>query len=148
MSTEANKAIVRRFFEEYWNQRKLDTLGEYVSPERLHHFGKRAEAHGLDQMRGMNTLWYSAAPDFKYHVEQLIGEGDRIAALVSFTGTQTGTHHVAGRSLPPSSRTFSVTEMFIFRIAEGKIVESWAVWDRLSLLEQLGGSDAPFEAAP
>ena len=91
----------------------------------------------------MNTLWYSAAPDFKYHVEQLIGEGDRIAALVSFTGTQTGTHHVAGRSLPPSNRTFSVAEMFVFRIADGKIVESWAVWDPLSLLEQLGGIAIP-----
>jgi predicted ester cyclase len=138
MSTEANKAIVRRFFEEYGNQRKLETLGDYVSPERLHHFGKRAEAHGFDQMRSMNTLWYSAAPDFEYHVEKLIGEGDRIATLVSFTGTQTGTQHVAGRSLPPSNRSFSVAEMFVFRIAVDKIVESRAVRDRLSLLEQLG----------
>jgi predicted ester cyclase len=91
-------------------------------------------------MHNMNRLWNSAAPDFRYHVEQLIGEGDKVAALVSFTGTQTGTHHIAGRSFPPSNRTFNVAEMFVFRIADGKITESWAVWDRLSLLEQLGGS--------
>ena len=145
MSIEANKTIARRFFEEYWNQRKLETLGEYVSPERLHHFGAKAEAHGLDQMRRMNRLWHSAAPDFKYHIEQLIGEGDRVAALVNFTGTQTGAHYVAGRSLPPSNRTFNVAEMFVFRIADGKIVESWATWDRLSLLEQLGGIATPVD---
>jgi len=74
MSIEANQAIVRRFFEEYWNQRKLETLGEYVSPERLDHFGTKAEAHGPNQMHNMNRLWSSAAPDFRCHVEQLIGK--------------------------------------------------------------------------
>ena len=143
MSVEANKAVVRRFFEEYWNDRNVETLGEYVSPQRLHHFGTKAEAHGLDQMRSMNRLWFAAAPDFKYHVESLIGEGDRVAALVTFTGTHTGTHHVAGRTVPPSNKPLCVAEMFVFRIADGKIVESWATWDRLSLLEQLGATAIP-----
>ena len=57
MSVEANKAIVRRFFEEFWNEGKVEPLGEYVSSERLHHFGTKAETHGLDQMRSMRRLW-------------------------------------------------------------------------------------------
>jgi predicted ester cyclase len=138
MSIEDNKAVVRRFFEEYWNEKKLDTLGEFISPGRIHHFGEKAEPHGPDHMRMTHKLWYDAAPDFQYHIEQLIGEGDRVAALVTFTGTHTGTHRVAGRTAPPSNNAFREAEMFVFRIADGKIVESWAAWDRLSFLEQIG----------
>jgi hypothetical protein len=54
MSIEANKAVVRRFFEEYWN--------------------------GPDHMLIAHKLWYDAAPDFQCRIEQLIGEGDRVAA--------------------------------------------------------------------
>lgn len=138
MSVEANKAIVRRFFEEYWNKRDLETVDEYVSSDRIHHFGTQVAAHSLDQMRNTNRLWRQAAPDFRYHVEELIGEGDKVAALVSFTGTHTGMHHIAGFAAPPSNHRFQEAEMFIFRIADGKIIETWATWDRLSFIEQLG----------
>jgi len=138
MSNEANKAIVMRFFDEYWNGRNFDTLGEYISPDRVHHFGTKVEPQSHDHMRRMHVLWYDALPDFRYHVEHLIAEGDKVAAFVTFTGTHTGTHHVAGRTAPPSNRPLNEAEMFLFRIAGGKIVESWATWDRLGVLEQLG----------
>jgi hypothetical protein len=53
MSIEIKKAIVRRFFDEFWNERRFETLGEYVFPERLHHCGTKVEAHGLEQMRSI-----------------------------------------------------------------------------------------------
>jgi len=46
-------------------------------------------------------------------------------------------------ALPPSHKPMRVAETVIFRIADGKIVESWATWDRLSLLQQLGAAPAP-----
>ena len=61
----------------------------------------------------------------------------------SFTGTQTGTFEVASRTLPPSNEKLDEAEILIMRIANGKIVESWATWDRLSVLEQLGGITKP-----
>jgi predicted ester cyclase len=74
---------------------------------------------------------------------RLISERDKVATLVYFTGIQTVTHHIAGRTVPPSSQPFKEAEMFILRIADGKIVESWATRDRLSLLEQLGAVAIP-----
>src|SRR6202035_438951 len=60
-----------------------------------------------------------------------------------YTRSHTGTFTVAGRTLTPSNRTIDETETIMSRVANGKIVESWATWDRLSLLERLGAIAKP-----
>lgn len=64
-------------------------------------------------------------------------------ARVLFTGTHMGTFRLSSHTLPPSSKSLREAEILIFRIADGKIVESWATWDRLNLLQQLGVVPAP-----
>jgi predicted ester cyclase len=82
--------------------------------------------------------WRAAIPDFHYQIEALIAEGDLVVARAIFTGTLTGRLEFETLTLPPSHKPIRVAETVIFRIADGKIVESWATWDRLSLLQQLG----------
>lgn len=65
-------------------------------------------------------------------------EGDSVVARLTFTGTHTGMLSIASRTLPATEKPFSVREIIVFRLVEGKIREIWPVWDRLSLLEQLG----------
>jgi predicted ester cyclase len=50
---------------------------------------------------------------------------------------------LGSHTLPPSGKPLREAEILIFRIADGKIVESWATWDHLSLLQQLGAAPAP-----
>jgi predicted ester cyclase len=145
MSIEANKAIVRRHLEDAWNEDRIDELEEYVDTLHVHFSGKKREILGPNQIRTLIKIWRDAAPDFRWHIQDMIGEDDKIVALVSFTGTHTGMHHVAGRTIPPTGRTFSEAEIIITRIANGKIVETWSTWDRLSLLEQLGATAEPSE---
>ena len=77
-------------------------------------------------------------PGYRCYIEDMIAEGDRVVTLLRFTGTQTGTFEVASRTLAPSNRSIDEAEILIMRVVGGKIVESWATWDRLSVLEQLG----------
>ena len=138
MTVEKNKAIARRFFEDAWNQNKTDELNEYISTDRIHHYGARAAKEGPDELRAAIKNWRGAMPDYQCYIDDMIAEGDRVVTLLRFTGTQTGTFEVAGRTLPPSNANLNESEILIFRIANGKIVESWATWDRLSVLRQLG----------
>ena len=146
MSIDKNKLIVRRFFESAWNQNIVSDLEEYISAERIHHFGAKSLKHSTDGLRAMIRNWRSAMPDYHARIENMIGEGDLVVVLLQFTGTQTGTFEIASRILEPTNRKIDESEILIFRISQGKIVESWATWDRLSVLEQLGA--APPRATP
>jgi predicted ester cyclase len=73
----------------------------------------------------------------------MIAEEDRVVTLLRFTGTHTGTpFEVASHTVQPSGRRIDEAEILIMRVANGKVVESWATWDRLSLLQQLGAINA------
>ena len=137
MTIEENKAIAGRFFEDAWNQNKTDDLAEYIWTDRIHHFGARVAREGPDELRAAIKNWRGAMPDYRCYIGDMIAEGDRVATLLRFTGTQTGTFEVAGRTLAPSNAKLDEAEILIFRMANGKIVESWATWDRLSVLQQL-----------
>lgn len=130
MSTEENKAVMRRFFEEAWNHNKLSVVEETFSADnRL----------GPDQLREMITAWRTAIPDYHCHIEDIVAEGDMVVTRLRFTGTHTSASlQIAGRTAAPQNKTFEEAEMVMTRLKNGKVVEAWATWDRLSFLEQLG----------
>jgi predicted ester cyclase len=138
MTIEENKAAVRRHLEDAWNRNKVTELEEYVSPDHVHYSGKKVETLGPNEIRALISNCLGGIPDFQWHIEDLIGEDDRVVARVRFTGTHTGTFQVASRTLPPSNKRVDEAEIIITRVADGKIVESWSTWDRLSMLGQLG----------
>ena len=92
----------------------------------------------------MIKVWRTAIPDYQCHVEQLVAEGDLVVMRLRFTGTHSaGPLTVSGRTASPRNRTLEESELLMFRFRDGKTVESWATWDRLSFLEQLGAIDKP-----
>jgi predicted ester cyclase len=138
MSESNGKAIVRRFFDEAWNQNRVAELDEYISADNIHH-GPSEDGHrGPKEIRQVITRWRAGFPDFRYQIEALIAEDDLVVARVTMIGTHTGVLSFASRTLPPTGKALREPEIFIFRIAGGKAVEYWATWDRLSALEQLG----------
>ena len=82
----------------------------------------------------------SSIPDFHATIEDLIAEGDKVAARMIFGGTHTGGEFMG---IPPSGRPFAFSATAIFRIEGGKIVEHWGDEDALGWLQQLGAMPAP-----
>jgi predicted ester cyclase len=134
----ANKALVRRFFEEGLGRGNLDLIDELVAPDAVMHNPLILDAPPRS-VRGSVEMLRRAFPDLSVEVLDLIAEGDRVAAFLRLSGTNTGAYRRGGAT----HRQASMRAFFIWRIADGRLVESWGVADRFDLLQQLGiiGSD-------
>jgi len=138
MPIEDDKRVVRRFFEEVWNRNDVSKLDEILSSENTHYFGANLGRVGPNEVRAIIENWRRGFPDFQYHVEDMIAEGDRVVSRVRFTGTHAGNFEIDGRTLGPTNSKIEGAEIFIMRVMSEKIVESWTAWDRLGVLRQLG----------
>lgn len=143
MSTEENKMIARRQFEEIWNQDKLDLIDRYFAPDFLN-FGRPCPPELVCQIV---LAWRTAFPDLQFTIEEQIVEADQVLSRCTCSGTHLGTfvHPLVG-SLPPTGKCFTVQQMHLTRLRDGRIVEHWAVRDDLAMLQQLGMVFMPGEA--
>jgi steroid delta-isomerase-like uncharacterized protein len=133
MSVDANKAIVRTFVAA-WNSGDLDRLGELMADDCVLDVGGETVACGPTATRAIATHWRGAFPDYRFDLLDLIGEGDKVVARMPFTGTQIGPL----MGIPPTGRAVRVSEIVIFRVVAGKIVEAWEEYDDLGMRRQLG----------
>ena len=143
MSAAGNKEIVRRFFEDAWNQNKVAELGEYISANNITHPGTLTWPFGPKEFAQLMEIWRTGFPDYQCQIHEMIEEGNTVAARITFWGTQTGRFEVASRTLPATGKKIFDTEILFFHLTDGKITEIWATWDRLSVLEQLGAIAKP-----
>jgi predicted ester cyclase len=126
-----NKALVQRFFEEIINQRNLAALDQFVPPGGINH----TVPPGMPQETNLFLGQYlNAFPDVQATVEDLMADGDKVVARVSYRGT----HRGAFRGIAPTGKQIAVMGINIFRIANGKLVEHWGLTDRLAVLNQVG----------
>lgn len=133
MSTEDNKALVHRAFE-VLNKKNLSVLDELIDPNFVYHFAAYPPVQGIKGLQQVFSTYLTAFPDLQMTIEDLIGEGDKVAARVTGRGTQRG--ELMG--IPPTGKQVTVTALHIFRIANGKLVEQWQNSDDLGLMQQLG----------
>jgi steroid delta-isomerase-like uncharacterized protein len=140
MNTERNKAIARRWSEELWSQGNLAVASEIISPDYVRHDpGDPFPAQGPEDVKRIVTMLRSMLPDLTITVEQMVAEGDYVVSR--YTSTATDTRGYMG--MPPTGKTIRTSAMQMFRFADGKIVESWAVRDDLGTLRQLGHFPRP-----
>ncbi|MGZ9113377.1 MAG: ester cyclase [Brevundimonas sp.] len=132
--SDSNKTLVRRFFAEIWSTGDLTLRDAYLSPDYRGHLSGSAETVDREGW----TQWFlgfrSAFPDALFTVEDLIGEGDRVAARLTMRGTHLGVLN----GIPPTGRPVVVSGMSIERVVDGRIVEGWNENDALGMLTQLG----------
>lgn len=133
MSVEQNKAIMRRYVEEVWNRGNIAVISEFVAPN---HVGHRAgkDIKGLAEFKDWVTSNRNAFPDLHFEIHSQIAEED----MVVNTWTLTGTHKGEFMGIAATGKKFTVPGVSIYRLSEGKQVESWGYWDRLPVLQQLG----------
>jgi len=135
MSAEENKAIVRRQEEELFTQGNLDAADEIFAPNYVGHDPSNPEdIRGLEAAKQAASDYRKAFPDLQVIIEELIAEGDKVAARVRFRGT----HQGELEGIAPTDRRVESTGIVISRIEGGKIAEDWANLDDLGLMSQLG----------
>jgi steroid delta-isomerase-like uncharacterized protein len=135
--SEDNKSIVRRWFD-VLETGKLDMADDVIAPDFIVHDSSMPEAKGPEGMKQRARLLRTAFPDIKYTFGEWVTEGDKVATH----WTLRGTHKGAFRDIAPTGKQVAVTGTVIFRLANGKIQESWVNWDALGLMEQLGAFPA------
>jgi len=132
-SNTKQMSVVRRYYDEALNSHveRLDAIlaDSFVEHEVVP--GLPPTREGLKQKYVQLRAGFS---DLRFMVEDLVPSSDRIAARVQVSGTHDGVF----MGQPPTGRRFVVTAVGIFRVAHGRIVEHWGVFDQMSMLAQLG----------
>ena len=133
MSSEENKALTRRLYEDVFNQRQLAHVDELCSADHVFH-NPPTTLHGREEFKQLLSLYLTAFPDARFTVEDEIAEGDRVASRYTFRGTHQG--ELMG--IAPTGKQVTVTGIIINRIVGGKSAEGWLNFDALGMLQQLG----------
>lgn len=129
------RRVIERYFEEVWNQGKLDVLDELLARDYVNHSSSIADSPpGPAGVKPIVTAMRSAFPDLHYTIERMVIGSDAVAVRVRMTGTHEGEFF----GIPPTGRPFDVTQTNIELFRDGKIVAHWRNTDELSLMRQLG----------
>jgi predicted ester cyclase len=132
--SEENKSVVREFFEEVVNADNLDRADELVSPGYVEHqeLPGGEDRQGIEVAKGFQSLMRRAFPDFRFEVEDLIAEGDKVAARVSVSGTYPG--EMMGLPRPASGLAHRVSRCSASRkarwLSTGRCLRRWICCNR------------------
>jgi predicted ester cyclase len=142
MGTEDNKSVVRRLVEECVNTHRDELLDRFVAGDVTVHPGTPGTApdtEGLDQLRASFRRFRATFPDLHVGLDQVLAEGDLVAARWTASGTQSG--QLAG--IDPTGAHVRWDGTDIYRLAGGRIVEWWRNDDVVWLLHQVGRDLVP-----
>lgn len=135
MSTDRNKKLVRRLFEEVFNKRKLNLVGDLLAPDYQLHDPFLADLEvGPEGYKKVQQMFFQAFPDADCGIEDQYADEDTVVTRWTMTGTQTGDLP----DLPATGRFVKVSGITISWLSHGKIAEQWQIWDSLGFLRQLG----------
>ena len=130
-----NSELIRRWFEQVWNQGRLEAIDQMSHPH-TRGYGQAEHGRQID-MNEFKQLWHNlraAFPDIRVTVHDTVEQGDKVAAR----WTANMTHRGNFLGIEASGRTASITGISFQRIEDGKIIEGWDNWDQLGLLVQIG----------
>jgi steroid delta-isomerase-like uncharacterized protein len=133
MTSEQNKAIVRRAFEEPWKG-SLDVIDELIATDYIGHDPANPEPlRGPAGVKEFISTYRAAFPDARITVEQQLAEGD----LVATRWTGRGTHEGELMGISPTGKRVTVSGLTVSRLEGGKIVEEFQNWDTFGMMQQL-----------
>jgi steroid delta-isomerase-like uncharacterized protein len=141
MSAEENKALVRRFVEEFWNKGNTAAADELMASAAVIHL-PTGDVLNPNELKIFGGTWRESFPDWHSTFEELIAEGDRVAER--WTGR--GTHLGELQGIPPTGKRVEGPGSVFYRIVGGKIVELRASFDMMGLMQQLGALVNPKHA--
>ncbi len=143
MPVKENIELIRRWFQEVWNEGKIQTVEELFHPEGVAsgHFGAQSQIRGPKEFVPFVERIRGAFPDIKVSVDDTFGARDKVVVRWSASMTHTGEGFGA-----PTNKPVRLTGITIVRIVKGQLVEGWDNWDQLGMLEQIGAYKPPENA--
>ncbi len=134
----ANEAVVRRYYEQMCNERKNELAAELFTADHVMHDPQVPTEVGPQGMAD-TVAAYQRGVDGHWGIEEIFSVDDRV--VVRWTGT--GTHNGEINGIPPTGKRIRVDAITIHQLRDGKIAETWEVWDTLGFLQQLGVVPTP-----
>lgn len=135
---EENKRIVRRVMEEVVNGGNLDVIEDLFAEDYVDHNLSSGGSH-REKLKEHHAMIRAAFPDWHTAGEYMSAEGGRVV----YRGTNSGTHRGEFMGMAPTGKRYSVEEIHIYRIAEGKVTEHRGLVAMMSMMKQLGLMPAP-----
>ena len=132
--SEENKALVRRMFEEAYNANNLAIVDEVIAKDYVGYYPDSQKKRGPEEVRQHFARDHAGWPDALITIDDQVAEGDKVVTRWTWGGTHTG-HWF---KVVPTGKYSTCPGVTISRIAGGKIVEAWWIWDNLGFLGQLG----------
>lgn len=131
MTTEQNKAIVRKFIAASADDDQ-PALMELLSPDFAAHLAEGPAQRDVFLLH--NSVFAKAFSDRQFTINELVAEGDKVMVRATWRGTHTSSF----RGLSPTGKRIAISAFIADRIQDGKIVEHWSLFDQLSMMQQLG----------
>jgi len=135
--SQDNKALTERWFEEVWNKGRAEAIREMVTEDLVVHGLSDAKGEaikGVKEFDRFHSQFVNAFPNIQVKVEDLIAEGDKVAARCTVSAKHTGD----ALGFAPTHADVDFTGIAIVRIKDGKIVEAWNNFDFMKMNRQLG----------
>jgi len=133
--SENNKALVRRWFNEVWNQRQARSIDELLAADGvIYGLIENAPMKGAAEFKKFHEVYCGAFPDLQIVVDDMIAEGDRVAIRCTVKGQHLGDH----LGLKATNAPVEFSGMAIVVIRDGRIVEGWNNFDFAQMNKQLG----------
>ena len=135
MASECDR-LVRRWFEEVWNEGRAEAIDELLSPDCVVHGlgGAEATSSGPELFKGFYARFKGAFPDIRITVDEVIADGDRCAVRFSCDATHQGDH----LGIAATQQPVLFTAMAFTHWKNGQIVEAWNNVDMVSVLQPIG----------
>lgn len=133
MSTEQNKTAVRHFIDAF-DAGDLDSAVVVFTPNAVVHNSGAPDPFNVEGFKQLGGVFLTAFPGGKHTIEDLIVEGDKVVSRVTYRGTHTGDF----MGIPPTGKSVTVSAIIVDQFANGKIVETWRLFDQMSMMQQLG----------
>lgn len=137
--SEENKKLVREFVEVCQSQHQMERMSEFISTELVNHNPLPGYPPTFEGAKATNEAGIKAFPDMKVIIHDMFAEGDKVSTYK----TVVGTHQSEYMGIPATGKKVEIAIMDVFRVADGKLVEHWAIADSMSLMMQLGAMNPP-----
>jgi steroid delta-isomerase-like uncharacterized protein len=133
---DANKAVVRRFFNEILATKNMAAAAEILAEDYKNYFpGTPAPLSGAEIPAAFEAF-FTAFPDLAVEVHSIIAEGDRVAVICTITATHQGEF----QGVPATGKRISVQALSQYRIRDGKIVEDYPGFNPMDIMQQIGAA--------
>lgn len=133
MPVASNETLVRRFFDNVWNEGDVAQIGAFMAPDFVSHNGLNVTIKDVDGYAGAVSMLRSAVPDLHTTLEIVMADGD----YVCVRGRDHGTHVGELFGHPGTNRELTMSWIEIFRVNDGKLAEGWLETDTAGFLSQL-----------